>query len=606
MYILGISAFYHDSAAALLCDGDLVAAAQEERFSRVKFDHRFPKLAVQFCLDEAGIRAEDVDYVAYYEKPLQKFERILLSHLTTFPRSWRVFREATIAWFGDKLWIANTLQEHLPVSRDRLMFVEHHLSHAASAMFCSPFKDAAVMTVDGVGEWATTTTGHATGDWDDGSRNDITLTDEIRFPHSLGLLYSAFTAWLGFKVNSGEYKVMGMAPYGEPRYTDKVRKLLRVFDDGSFHLDMDYFSYHRSLDTTFSSKFVELFGEQREPEALFFTRNTGDDISGREEEAERNQYWADVAASIQRVTEETLLGIANHLHAKTGSDNLVMAGGVALNSVANGRIVRETPFKQVYIQPNAGDAGGALGAALYAWHVYLSKPRSFVMEHAYHGADVTDDDARAFLDGEGIAHESYADDERLAARIVDALVDGKVVGLCNGRFEWGPRALGARSILADPRHEDMKRIVNTKIKFREPFRPFAPVVPEEHASRYFDVDTADGQYPPRFMLMVTKSREEEAHNIPAVSHMGTARLQTIRREWNPLYSDIVTGFGEATGVPVLLNTSFNLRGEPVVASAADAYRTFISGDLDLLVVGRRVVSATGRTASPTVPPMGSQ
>jgi len=590
MYILGISAFYHDSAAALLHDGDLVAAAQEERFSRVKFDHRFPRLAVQFCLDQAGIRMEDIDHVAYYEKPLQKFERILLTHLTTFPRSWRVFREAAISWFGDKLWIANTLQDRLSVSRDQLMFVEHHLSHAASAMFCAPFEEAAVLPVAGVGEWATTTVGSATASWTDGGRNAIRLTDEVRFPHSLGLLYSAFTAWLGFRVNSGEYKVMGMAPYGEPRYVDRVEKLLAVCDDGSFTLDMDYFAFHRSLDTTFSAQFVDLFGEARLAEEEFFTRRTGDDVNGREAAADRNQYWADVAASIQLVTEETLLKLARHAHAATGSDNLAMAGGVALNSVANGRIVRETPFRRVYIQPNAGDAGGALGAALYAWHVFLGKPRSFVMEHAYHGEDADDESAAAYLDGAGIPHETFADDGRLAARVVDALAEGKVVGLCNGRFEWGPRALGARSILADPRREDMKQIVNTKIKFREPFRPFAPVVPEEHAARYFAVDDVEDQYAPRFMLMVAPSRPEESHSIPAVTHMGTARLQTIRREWNPLYSDIVTGFGDATGVPVLMNTSFNLRGEPIVASPADAHRTFVSGELDMLVVGRRVVT----------------
>lgn len=590
MYILGISALYHDSAAALLRDGDLIAAAQEERFSRVKYDHRFPVQAIDFCLRQAGITMSDVDYVVFYEKPLPKFERILMSHLATFPRSWRVFREAMMAWLGEKLWVKNVILQSLRVPAEKVLFSEHHVSHAASAMFCSPFKEAAVLTIDGVGEWTTTAVGRASADWGDGTPNRIDLTEEIRFPHSLGLLYSAFTAWLGFKVNSGEYKVMGMAPYGQPRHRDKLEKIIKVYPDGSFQLNMDYFSFHHSLRSTYGEKFIQLFGPPREPEAPFFTRMTGIPAGAQERDADQNQYYADVAASIQRLTEDVVLAIARRAQAETGLENLVMAGGVALNSVANGRIMRETGFKQVYIQPNAGDAGGALGAALYAWHVLLGKPRKFVMEHAYYGESFSNGRVTSFLTDQNIRYESFADRTKLADRIVNALVDGAVIGLFQDRFEWGPRALGNRSIIADPRRPEMREIVNTKIKFREPFRPFAPVVSEDDAPRYFDLQKAEGQYPQRFMLMVSPVIEERQAEIPAVSHMGTGRLQTIRREWNPLYYDIVECFGERTGTPVLMNTSFNLRSEPIVTTPAQAFNTFSKSDIDLLVMDECVVS----------------
>lgn len=589
MYILGISALYHDSAAALLKDGELVAAAQEERFSRIKFDHSFPARAIDYCLRAGGIEARDLDYVVFYEKPLPKFERILLSHLSTFPKSWQVFREAIIAWFNEKLWIKSVMLGQLPVPAERILFVEHHLSHAASAMFCSPFQEAAVLTVDGVGEWTTTAMGHATADWDHVLGNRIDLTEEIRFPHSLGLLYSAFTAWLGFKVNSGEYKVMGMAPYGTPRYLDKLDKVIQVYDDGSFRLNMDYFSFHYSLRDSYTNKFIKLFGEPRRPETPFFTRLTGDSVAGREAEADQNQYYADVAASIQRLTEEILLRMVRSLHRRTSSKNLVLAGGVALNSVANGRIMRETPFEQVYIQPNAGDAGGALGAALYAWHVLLGKPRRFVMEHAYYGAGYDDQVIEETLKRGAIPYEYCRDEGRMADYMVDAMLRAKVVGLFRDRFEWGPRALGNRSILADPRRSEMKDVVNTKIKFREQFRPFAPVIAEEDALRYFDLQKAEGQYPQRFMLMVAPVCVQRGAEIPAVNHMGTGRLQTVRRDWNPVYYETIRRFGQATGVPVLLNTSFNLRAEPIVTTPADALRTFRSSDIDLLVMDNYIV-----------------
>ena len=589
MYILGISCFYHDSAATLLHDGDLVAAAQEERFTRKKNDYGFPQLAVDFCMRQAGIVLEDLDYVVFYEKPMPKFERILMSILSTYPRSWKVFREAMVAWLNEKLWVKSIMMDKLGIPAEKVLFVEHHLSHAASAFFASPFSEAAVLTIDGVGEWTTTALGRATASWEDGALNRIDLTSELRFPHSLGLLYSAFTAWLGFEVNEGEYKVMGMAPYGHPLYLDRLKQMLTIHDDGSFHLNMDYFSYHYSPERTFNDRFVDLWGKPRIHDAEFFCETTGHDLTGREAIAKRNQYYADVAASIQRLTEEMLLKMVNHLHEQTGLDHLVMAGGVGLNSVANGRIMRESPFEQVYIQPAAGDAGGALGAALYAYHVLLQQPRRFVMEHAYYGEAFDEDTCREFLEVNNIPYEFVEDERLLVDRVSDALVSGQVVGLFQGRFEWGPRALGNRSILADPRTAEMKNIVNVKIKFREPFRPFALVVPEERAAEFFDLQRAAGQYPQRFMLMVSDVLEDKQAIIPAVSHMGTGRLQTVRRDWNSRYYDIIEAFGVKTGVPVLMNTSFNLRGEPIVTTPANAFNTFSKSDIDLLVLERFLV-----------------
>ncbi|NOX61674.1 MAG: carbamoyltransferase [Chloroflexi bacterium] len=595
MHILGISCFYHDSAAALLRDGLLVAASEEERFSRRKHDAGFPHRAIDFCLRKAGIEAGEIDYVVFYEKPLLKFERILRSNLAVYPRSWLLFREALITWINEKLWIKALLQEALPeVPSDRFLFVEHHLSHAASAFFASPFEEAAILTVDGVGEWTTTTVGRGVATWDGKGDNRIDLLQELRFPHSLGLLYSAFTAFLGFRVNSGEYKVMGMAPYGEPRYLDKVAQVVQLYDDGSFRLNMDYFDFHRSATRTFSDKFVELFGAPRPPESDFytFTSHPQRDFPGWDEaQARRNQHYADIAASIQRTTEEVILRLARRAHEMTGCENLCMAGGVALNSVANGRILREGPFRRVYIQPAAGDAGGALGAALYAHHALLGQPRRFVMEHAYWGEAFDDEQIRRALQDAGAPFEYVADEERLVERITDALVQGRVVSLYQGRSEWGPRALGNRSILADPRRAEMKDIVNTKIKFREPFRPFAPVVLESAAADYFVIDRPEQAYLPRFMLVVAPVREDKREVAPATTHIGgTGRLQTIRRQWNPRYYDIVDAFGQATGVPIVLNTSFNLRGEPIVNSPANALNTFRNSGIDLLALGNYLVS----------------
>lgn len=590
MYILGISCYYHDAAAALLHDGQLVAAADEERFSRIKHDSDFPRLAIDFCLAQAGITANDLDYVVFYEKPLQKFERILLSTLNGAPRTVKLFREAMATWFSSKLWIKSHLLSKLNIPAGKLLFVEHHLSHAASAFFCSPFREAAVLTIDGVGEWTTTALGRASADWGDGGRNAIHLEQEIRFPHSLGLFYSAFTAWLGFQVNNGEYKVMGMSPYGQPRYLDKVEKVLRLADDGSFALNLDYFSFHTSTEETFNRRFVELFGEPRDPKSEFITDLTHPNGAGGADKAlrARNQHYADVAMSIQRTTEEAILRMVRHLHSTTGSENLCIAGGVALNSVANGRIVREGPFKNVYIQPSAGDSGGAVGAALYAWHVLLGKPRRFVMDHAYWGAEYAPGEIVSFLRAKGLPYREVSDD-RLIAEITDDLTAGRVIGWFQGRFEWGPRALGNRSILADPRREEMKEVVNEKIKFREPFRPFAPAVLEERAADYYATPRLAENLMARYMLLVSPVHECRWDEVPATTHMGSGRLQTVRREWNQRYYDLIASFGQATGTPVLLNTSFNLRGEPIVTSPQNAFNTFVGSDIDVLVLGNFVL-----------------
>jgi carbamoyltransferase len=590
MYILGISCYYHDAAAALLKDGDLIAAAAEERFSRKKHDSGFPRLAIDFCLEQAGITGDDLDYVVFYEKPLTKFERILMSSLATYPLPMIMFRESMITWFNEKLWIKSELLDKLKLPTEKLLFTEHHMSHAASAFFASPFEEAAVLTIDGVGEWTTATVGQATADWGKGEqKNHIELFSETRFPHSLGLLYSAFTAYLGFEVNEGEYKVMGMAPFGKPEYLDQVYKTFDVSADGSFRMNMDYFSYHYSAFKTYNRKFVDLFGPERKKEMEFFTSLTHPNRAGQAATKE-NERFANIAASIQVATEQTVIKMANHAHQRTGSKNLVMAGGVALNSVANGLILDQTPFDNLYIQPEAGDAGGALGAALYAYHVILGKPRKFIMENTYYGKEYSTSEIKAWLDKENIKYEYIDDENKLLDRTVETIVGGGVVGWHQGRFEWGPRALGSRSILADPRKAEMKEIVNVKIKFREPFRPFAPVVMEERAPEYFDMGKYQGQHTPRFMLVVRPIPADKQGKIPAVTHVnGGGRLQAVREKDNPWYYGLLKRFDKATGVPVLLNTSFNLRGEPIVTTPANAFNTFKKGALELLVMDHFLV-----------------
>jgi carbamoyltransferase len=591
---LGISCYYHDAAAALLQDGMLVAAAEEERFTRVKHDYGFPKNAIDFCLRQAGITSRDLDYVVFYEKPLQKFERILMTTLQTFPQSWGVFRESMITWFNDKLWIKGQILTTLNIPDEKLLFVEHHLSHAASAFFCAPYDEAAILTIDGVGEWTTTAVGKATADWDGKGTNHIELFNELKFPHSLGLLYSAFTAFLGFQVNEGEYKVMGMAPYGTPTRVDDVYKLLEVGNDGSFRLNMEYFSFHHSTSKTFNGKFTQLFGDPRVHESDFYTPSTHpkkDHPHWDEATAKTNQHYANIASSIQCVTEEIMLKMANYAYERTGLKKLCMAGGVALNSVANGRILRETPFEEVYIQPAAGDSGGALGAALYVYHVLLGKTRKFVMEHAYWGQAYSPQETKSAIQATGRSYQIVEDLDQRAEMMVNDMLAGKVIGLFQDRFEWGPRALGNRSILADPRRAEMKNIVNARIKFREPFRPFAPVILQERANEFYDgVGDPDRNFPLRYMLMVCPTRDGCGDQIQAVTHEGgTGRVQTVRRDSNPLYYRAIELFGQATGVPVLLNTSFNLRGEPIVTTPANALNTFGASDIDTLYVNDFVV-----------------
>jgi carbamoyltransferase len=561
MYILGVSCDYHDASAALLKDGELIAAAAEERFSRKKHDPALPARAIGWCLEHAGIRSQDVDYVAFYEKPLLKFYRILATSVDYYPRSGVFVREAMLAWFSEKLWVKSRLLRLLGVPAERILFCEHHMSHAASAFYSSGFSEAAILTVDGIGEWATATMGEGRG-------TKIDLPLEIRWPHSLGMLYSVFTAFLGFEVNEGEYKVMGMAPYGTARYVDKIWKLVRVSQDGALELDLDYFSYYYTPKRSFSSKFVALFGEPRSPH-----------------EQAPEPYYADLAASLQQVTEEILLRMARAAVSRSGMKHLVMAGGVALNCVANGRIQDETGIEKLYVQPSAGDGGGALGAALWVWHAVLGRPRGFKMQHVSWGRAVPEDEIRSELARAGVSGLPMRSEDELLNSAVEDLLEGKALGWSQGRFEWGPRALGNRSILADPRRDGAKDIVNTKIKFRESFRPFAPSLLMEAASNYFETPLS-GQPTARFMLRTARVREAIRDRIPAVTHVdGSARPQLVEQETNPLYYELIRRFGDATGHPVLLNTSFNLRGEPIVASAADAVSTFFRSGLDVLYLG---------------------
>ncbi len=589
MNILGISCYFHDAAAALLQDGQLIAAAEEERFTRKKHDPSFPVNAIEFCLRRGRIRSEELDLVVFFEKPFLKFERILTSAMQTFPRSCSVFRESMIAWLTDKLWVKGLIRQTLGVSADRILFSDHHMSHAASAFFCSPFDEAAILTVDGVGEWATATYGLGRG-------TAIKVLREIRFPHSIGLLYSAFTAFLGFEVNEGEFKVMGMAAFGEPRYAEKVWKLIHQENDGSFRLDMDYFSFHHSRDHMYNARFVELFGPPRDPRAPFFTPSSayppyfGERPKNYDALARENQHYADVAASIQRVTEDVLLRMAEHLHRETGLRRLCMAGGVTLNSVANGRLLREGPFEDIYVQPAAGDGGGALGAALYAYHAVLGKPRAFVMQHAYWGEEYDAATVDTLLRSQNLRCHRLENEDKLAGQVVQRLQDGKVVGWFQGRFEWGPRALGHRSILADPRNPAMKDIVNTKIKLREPFRPFAPSVLTDRTGDFFDLPNPGRHFPARYMLYVVDVKDTARACLPAVTHVdGTARLQTVDRAVSPRYYRLIETFGAATGVPVVLNTSFNLRGEPIVNTPAEALSTFWRSEIDTLVLGEHII-----------------
>lgn len=586
MYILGISCWYHDSAAALIKDGSIIAASEEERFSRKKHDFDFPVNAIDFCLAKAGIVPDDIEYVVFYDKPLIKFERIISSIMQGVPNTRDVFREAVPLWLTEKLKFRKKVRKTLRIRDDRVLFCFHHLSHAASCFLLSPFEEAAILTVDGVGEWATASLGL-------GRSNSLTIRKEMRFPNSLGLLYSVFTAFLGFKVNNGEYKVMGMAPYGKPEHVDKIRKIVNINEDGSIELDLEFFSFQNSVSESYSERFIELFGEPRKSESLFFTGDTefpvyyGEKPRDFEEQARKNQYYADIAASIQEVLEEALLKMAVYLQNETGLDNLCYSGGVALNSKANYRLIKDSGFENVYIQPASTDAGAALGAALWCWCVLLKNSRNQIMDNVYFGSDYGLESIEEAVKEKDLGYRRLSDEE-LYDVVTDAIISGKVVGWYQGRTEWGPRALGNRSILADPRDAGMKNKVNTVIKFREPYRPFAPSILAEDTGIY--VEDSRGMYPDMFMLVTYPVKEEKREVIPAVTHVnGTARIQAVRKEANPRYWSLINRFKEKTGVGVLLNTSFNLKGEPIVNTPGDAIKTFLDSGLDMLVMDNILV-----------------
>ncbi len=554
-HVLGISCFYHDSAAALLRDGEIVAACQEERLSRKRHDASFPANAVKYVLKQGGITPDQLDAVGFYDKPLLKFERMLSTYVATFPRSFNSFRKAMPVWVKEKLWVPSLIRKELTPYKGPIFFAEHHMSHAASCFLVSPFEEAAILTVDGVGEWATASFGVGKG-------SDITLFKEIRFPHSLGLLYSAFTYYLGFKVNSAEYKVMGLAPYGKPVHFERIMKdMLHLNDDGSFKLNMKYFSYDYGLTMT-NGAFDEFFGGPP-----------------RKAEAWMNEREFDIAASVQKVCEEVVLKMTNYIHKETGLDNLCMAGGVALNCVANGRVIRETPFKSLFVQPAAGDAGGAVGVAHYLYNTLEKQPRGKAWTHAYLGPEYDEAEIKEYLDKKRVPYEK-PEPQELLARTARLIAEGNVIGWFQGRMEFGPRALGGRSILADPRDAKMRDTLNMKIKFREGFRPFAPSVLADKASEWFDI-ACDSPY----MLLVAQVREGK-RTIPSVTHVdNSARLQTVTRDQSPLYYDLIKEFEKLTGVPIIINTSFNVRGEPIVCTPHDAYLCFMRTNMDHLVVG---------------------
>ena len=568
MYVLGISCYYHDSSAALLKDGIIVAAAQEERFTRKKHDTSFPINSIKYCLKSENITSEDINYVGFYEKPLLKFERVLSQHLEMFPKSLKTFLVSMPSWINEKLRVPGTIRKKLGYNKG-VLFIEHHLAHAASAFLVSPFREAAILTADGVGEWTTTTCGHGKG-------NDIELFKEIRFPHSIGLLYSTITAYLGFSVNNSEYKVMGLSPYGNTDkntnpYYNKLRQVIDIKDDGSFRFDMSYFTFHYA-DRMPSKKLCRLL-----------------DGPVRKGESEITSRHKDIAAALQLITEDILTKILNHLHGIAKCDNVVLAGGVALNSVYNGKIIKNTPFKNIWIQPDAGDGGTSIGVASYIYHALLGNKRNYAFRNAYLGPEYPMEHIKLFLDKNKIKYSPFRDDNDLIKNTAKLIYGNNVVGWFQGGMEWGPRALGARSILSNPCNPKMKEILNQKVKHREKFRPFAPAVCEDDAIKYFECDVPIPE-PTDFMLMVYQIRKEWQDKIPAVTHVdGSGRLQTIRSHQNPLYYGLIKEFGKLSGIPIVINTSFNIRGEPIVCTPYDAYKCMMGTGIDYLVIDKFLI-----------------
>ena len=565
MYSLGISCYYHDSAAAILKDGHVVAAVEEERFSRKKFDDGFPRMAIDWCLKEAGITPEQINSVAFYDKPVLKFERLLDNYIAVAPRGLYSFLNVIPKWLHKRLWIKEEIKKHMRGYQGNIIFPEHHMSHAAHTFFTSPFDEAAILTVDGVGEWSTSSFGSA-------ENTSIKLTNDIRWPHSIGMFYSAFTYFLGFKVNEGEYKLMGLSAYGKPKYYDLIlNEILDVKNDGSLHLNLKYFAFTYDKVMT-NQKFAELFG-----------------IPRREEDAKAEQIHYDIGASAQKVLEDIMLKMVNHVHKKTGMKNLCLGGGVALNGVANYRILKEGPFESVHIPPSPGDGGSAVGCAQYLYYIHKKQRRIIVQDHAkriqeniYVGPSFSNDEIKSFLEENNIDYE-YLAREQLLQTTAKLISEQNVVGWYQGKIEWGPRALGNRSILADPRDSKMKDVLNEKIKHRELFRPFAPSILEEYVSEYFDLNI-----PSPYMLFVAKVKKPD--KIPAVTHVdGTGRLQTVSREANPLYYDLINDFYKITGVPVVVNTSMNVRGEPIVNTPEQAYAMIIKTEMDYIMMGNYMI-----------------
>jgi len=568
MYILGISCYYHDSSAALLKDGIIVAAAQEERFTRKKHDTSFPINAIKYCLKSQNISINDLAYIGFYEKPFLKFERVLSQHLEMFPKSFKTFVSSVPSWINEKLRTTKTIKKKLKYKGD-VLFIEHHLAHAASAFLVSPFKEAAILTVDGVGEWTTTTYGF-------GKENDIELMKEIKFPNSIGLLYSTITAYLGFSVNNSEYKVMGLSPYGNMdkntnQYYKKLKNVMDIKEDGSFRFYMSYFVFHYA-DRMPSKKLCRLLdGPIRKPES------------------EVTQRHKDIAAALQMLTEEILTKILNHVHSVTKCDNIVLAGGVALNSVYNGKILRNTPFKNIWIHPDAGDGGTSIGVISYIYHTLLGNKRNYVFRNAYLGPKFSSEEIKLFLQDNRIKYSEFKVDTDIIKTTAKLIYDNNVVGWFQLGMEWGPRALGARSILSNACSPKMKDILNVKVKHREKFRPFAPVVCEDDALKYFECDVPVPE-PTDFMLMVYPIKKEWRKRIPAVTHVdGSGRLQTIRRHQNPLYYDLIKEFGELSGIPIIINTSFNIRGEPIVCTPYDAYKCMMGTGIDYLIMDKFLI-----------------